>query len=62
MKYIYNNGGWNGNNLRLFTDDGEEIGHFYPCDGFDPDSLGWIEIVDLKADAELIKNEITDHG
>lgn len=51
MKYKHNYG----KNIILFTDDDQEIGHFYPCDGFDPDSLGWIEIVDLKADAKFIK-------
>ena len=52
MKYKYNRIRWGGSNLRLFTDDGEEIGHFYPDDGFDPENLGWVEIEDLKTSTQ----------
>jgi hypothetical protein len=57
MKYKHNYG----KNIRLFTDDNQEIGHLYPCDGFDPDSLAWIEIIDLKADAASIVESQRNH-
>ena len=44
LKYLWNP---RGRNYRLFTEAGEEIGHFYPDGPVKIDELGWEEITEV---------------